>query len=81
MIGRKHPRKTRRAIQKGQGMVEYTIFALALILALFIPFGDDGKSAMDKLMEGIKKGHENKVYAIGNPVVGSSIGTSEAQNP
>ncbi|MDR2001308.1 MAG: hypothetical protein LBP94_07245 [Zoogloeaceae bacterium] len=66
---RKCPRSAR---QKGQAIVEYTVCAVILITALFIPFGDEKKSAMDRMMEAIKKNHEITVYAIGNPVVGST---------
>jgi hypothetical protein len=58
--------------QKGQSMVEYTICALFLILALFSPFGGENKSVIDRLMEAIRQNHESTVYAIGAPVVGSS---------
>lgn len=59
--------------QAGQATAEYTLCALILILALFTPF-QEGKSVADLLMEAVKKNHEAKVYAIGNPVVGSSKG-------
>lgn len=55
-------------------MVEYTICALILILALFVPVPPESKSVVDMLVEAIKKNHENKVAAIGNPVTGSSTG-------
>jgi hypothetical protein len=54
-------------------MVEYTICALILILALVTPFSE-GKSVADLLIEAVKKNHEAKVYAIGNPVIGSTKG-------
>ncbi|MCL2590956.1 MAG: hypothetical protein FWD67_08805 [Betaproteobacteria bacterium] len=62
--------------QKGQAMVEYTICALILILAIFVPFGDGGKSVADMLMDAIKENHEAKVKAIGDPIVGASSGFS-----
>lgn len=68
----KTPRRGCGAKQKGQAMVEYTICAAMLILALFVPFGDDDKSVMGMLMDAIKKNHETKVHAIGNPAIGTS---------
>jgi hypothetical protein len=65
--------RTTRKAQSGQAMVEYTICALILILALVTPFSE-GKSVADLLIEAVKKNHEAKVYAIGNPVVGSTKG-------
>lgn len=62
-----------RNAQTGQAMVEYTLCALILILALVTPFSD-GKSVADRLMEAVKKNHEAKVYAIGHPVTGSTKG-------
>jgi Flp pilus assembly protein TadG len=62
-----------RESQTGQAMVEYTICALLLILALFTPFSE-GKSVADMLAEAVKKNHQAKVYAIGNPATGSSKG-------
>ncbi|MDR2689915.1 MAG: hypothetical protein LBB76_09185 [Azoarcus sp.] len=61
------------ASQKGQAMVEYTICALILILALFTPFSEE-KSVVDMLVDAVKKNHAAKVHAIGNPVIGSSKG-------
>jgi len=63
--------ETRKTKQKGQAMVEYTICAAMLILALFVPFGDDNKSVANRLVEAIKKNHEARVFAIGNPIIGS----------
>ncbi|MDR2880533.1 MAG: hypothetical protein LBV29_01340 [Azoarcus sp.] len=60
--------------QKGQAMVEYTICALILILALFTPVPPESKSVADMLVEAVKENHKNTVSAIGNPVVGSSTG-------
>jgi len=60
--------------QKGQAMMEYVIIAFLLIVALLVPFSDDdgeNKSLADRLVEAVKKNHEAKVFAIGNPVVGS----------
>jgi hypothetical protein len=62
-----------RKSQTGQAMMEYTICALLLILALFTPF-PEGKSVADMLMDAVKKNHEARVYAIGNPVTGSTKG-------
>jgi hypothetical protein len=59
--------------QKGQAMVEYTLCAVLLILALFTPFAE-GKSVAKMLMEAIQANHDAKVYAIGNPVVGTAKG-------
>lgn len=61
----------RKKNQKGQAIVEYTICAAMLIAALFVPFGDDDKSVSDRLVEAIKKNHEARVFAIGNPAIGS----------
>ncbi|MDR0672989.1 MAG: hypothetical protein LBF93_04860 [Zoogloeaceae bacterium] len=69
----KHGKVTRKK-QKGQAMVEYTICALILILALFAPVPPESKSVVNMLIEAIKKNHEAKAHAIGNPVVGSSTG-------
>jgi hypothetical protein len=55
-------------------MVEYTVCALLLVLALFTPVPPESKSVADMLMEALQKNHEAKVYAIGNPVTGSSKG-------
>jgi hypothetical protein len=74
MAQRKHARGPRSAKQKGQAMVEYTICAGILILALFVPFGGDDKSVADMLMDAIKENHRAKVDAIGNPLVGASSG-------
>lgn len=63
-----------RQFQGGQAMVEYTLCALLLALALFAPVPPESKSVMDMLMEALRKNHEAKVYAIGNPVTGSSKG-------
>ena len=72
MARRKIFRSRYNATQKGQAMVEYTICAAMLILALFVPFGDDDKSVSDMLIDAIKKNHEARVFAIGNPAIGSS---------
>jgi hypothetical protein len=63
-----------RGREAGQAMVEYTLCALMLILGLFTPIPPESKSVADMLVEAVKKNHENKVSAIGNPVVGSSRG-------
>lgn len=63
-----------RKFQTGQAMVEYTVCALLLVLALFTPVPPESKSVMDMLMEALQKNHEAKVYAIGNPVTGGSKG-------
>ena len=60
--------------QRGQAMAEYTICALILILALFAPIPPESESVADKLVAAVKKNHEAKVHAIGNPVIGSSKG-------
>jgi hypothetical protein len=60
--------------QQGQAMVEYTVCALILVLALFTPIPPESKSVADRLVEAVKKNHEAKVHAIGNPVIGSSKG-------
>jgi hypothetical protein len=62
-----------RDSQKGQAMMEYTLCAVFLILALFTPFLE-GKSAVEMLMEAIKANHSAKIYAIGHPVVGTAKG-------
>jgi Flp pilus assembly protein TadG len=62
-----------RKSQEGQAMVEYTLCAVFLILALFMPFSEGG-SVTDRLVAAIKANHTAKVYAIGHPVVGSSKG-------
>lgn len=74
MILQKPMRGRRKAGQKGQAMVEYTICAVILITALFVPFGGDDKSVADMLTEAIKKNHEARVFAIGNPTIGTSGG-------
>lgn len=68
-------RTAHHARQKGQAMVEYTICALILILALFAPFPGDGenRSVADMIVDAIKENHRAKVIALGNPVVGSSL--------
>jgi hypothetical protein len=63
-----------RKFQAGQAMLEYTVCALLLILALFTPVPPESKSVADMLVEAIQKNHEAKVYAIGSPVTGSSKG-------
>jgi len=75
MTQRKHARGMRNTQQKGQTIVEYTICALILILALFAPFNYGGvnASAVDRLTNAIKENHRAKVATIGSPVVGSSV--------
>lgn len=65
-----NPREVARKKQTGQAMVEYTLCALLLILALFSPFLE-GKSVADRLVDAIKQNHAAKVSAIGNPILGS----------
>lgn len=66
--------KVTRKKQKGQTMVEYTLCALILILALFAPVPPESKSVASMLFDAVKKNHEAKAHAIGNPVIGSSTG-------
>lgn len=73
MARRKNPGGARGARQTGQAMVEYTLCALILVLALLFPLPGESKSVADKLVEAIKTNHEAKVKALGNPVVGSSL--------
>lgn len=70
MALRKPLRRARKPKQIGQAMVEYTICAAILIAALFVPFGNDEKSVANMLTEAIKKNHEARVIAIGNPAIG-----------
>jgi O-acetyl-ADP-ribose deacetylase (regulator of RNase III) len=72
MILRKPMRGMRKIGQKGQAMVEYIICAAMLILALFVPFGSDDRSVADMLTDAIKRNHEARVFAIGNPAIGST---------
>ncbi|MCL1861015.1 MAG: hypothetical protein FWG52_05705 [Proteobacteria bacterium] len=74
MTRQKHTRGSSCAKQKGQAMVEYTICALILILALFAPIPGEGQSVADMLIDAIKENHRAKVDAIGNPLVGASSG-------
>jgi hypothetical protein len=57
---------------RGSVMTEYVFCALLMMLVLFVPYGDEPSSAVDKLMEAIRESHAARVHAIGNPVVGSS---------
>ena len=63
-----------RKTQTGQAMLEYTICALLLVLALFTPVPPAERSVAGMLIDALKQNHEAKVFAIGNPVTGSSTG-------
>ncbi|GHT90183.1 hypothetical protein FACS1894185_3700 [Betaproteobacteria bacterium] len=57
---------------RGVSTVEYVLCALLAVLVLFTPYDGD-QSVVDKFMEAIRDAHAAQVYAIGNPVVGSSV--------
>jgi len=60
--------------QSGQAATEYAICVVILVAVLFTPNPlTGGQSLVDYMIDAIKKDHEDKAWAIGHPVIGSSF--------